>query len=109
MLDVEDGLVEQLRDMSVMKRVEDLLAATLPDHQPEMPQAAQLVRDGRGLHAHRVGHHSYRAGARLEVAEDLDPRGRRQHLHALGNDTSKLSVDRRRSGVSLNSVAHKNT
>ena len=54
MLDVGDGLLQQLADVIVVQRVDDAPSVAVPGDQPEMAQQAQLVRDGRALHADRV-------------------------------------------------------
>ena len=53
MLDVEDGLVEQVGHVRVVQGVDDAAPAPLPDDEAEMAKDSQLVRDGRLLHADR--------------------------------------------------------
>src|SRR5205814_1781441 len=77
----------------VMQPVYDLLAATLADHEAEVPQLAQLVRDGRRLHADRGRELTDRACALLEPPEDQDAARRREHLHALGDGARGRRVD----------------
>src|SRR5439155_6469 len=60
--DVEDGLVEQVGDVRVVQRVDDLAAAALADYEPEVSEDPQLVRDGRLLHVDGVGELANRAG-----------------------------------------------
>ena len=68
MLDVKDRLIKQLRDVRVVQPVDHLLAATLTNHQPEMPQLAQLVGHRGGLHRDTLGELPDRARPSAEAA-----------------------------------------
>ena len=105
-LHVKDRLVEQLRDVRIVQAVDDLLAAALADHEPELAQRPQLVRDGGRLHADRLGQRADRARALLQAPEDLHAARTGEHLHALGDRARQLSVDRRWGGMSVDSVTH---
>lgn len=53
MLNVKDHLVEKLGDVGIMQPVNDLLPTPLADHEPELAERAQLVRNRRSLHTDR--------------------------------------------------------
>ena len=107
-LDVEDGLVEQLRDVRVMQPVDHLLAAALPDHQPHVPQLTQLMRDRRCLHRDRLGEFVHRARPRLQPGQDPHPARGGQDLHLLRDGPRKLAVHPDRSRLALNAMSHRN-
>ena len=52
-LNMEDRLIEQVRDMRVMEGVDDTPPAPLADNEPEVAQDAKLVRDGGTFHLNR--------------------------------------------------------
>jgi hypothetical protein len=54
-LDVRDGLVEELADVVVVEGVDDVASFAVPGYEAEVPQQTKLMRDGRGLHPHRGG------------------------------------------------------
>lgn len=107
-LNVEDRLVEQLSDMRVVQAIDDLLATPLADHEPEVAKRAQLVRDRRGLHPHRLSELADRARALLEAPEDLYATRAGEHLHPLGDGSRKHGVDHRRDCLTVDPVAHLN-
>lgn len=76
-LDVEDGLVEQVGDVGVVECVDHLAAAPLAEHQAEVAKQPQLVGDGRRLHGDRQGELVDRAGAVAKPSEDAHPARRR--------------------------------
>lgn len=108
MLNVEDRLVEQLGDVRVVQGVEDVLALPLADHESQLTQRAQLMRDGRGFHLHGLRELTHGARPLLEATEDLHAARRREHLHPLGHRPRELAVDRRRRDVVIRSMAQEN-
>jgi|GEM_PF-7066669 len=86
--------------------VDDLLAAALADDETEMTQLSELVGDGGGLHADRVGELADRARPLLQPAEDLHTAGSREDLHALGDQTRGLGIERTGVGCALDSMTH---
>ena len=46
MLDVEDGLVDQVGHVRVVERVHDHAPAALPDDEPQVAKQPKLVGDG---------------------------------------------------------------
>ena len=109
MLDVKDGLVEQLGDVVVMQRVDDAAALPVADHKTEVTQLTQLVRNRGGLHPNRVGEITDRARAVPEAPKDLHAAGRGQHLHAIGHQSGQLAVDLCRPSVAASSMTHLKT
>ena len=109
MLDVKDGLVEQFGDVGIVESVDDVLALALTDDEAEVAQLAQLVGDGRGLHADSLGELADRARAFLQPSEDLHATGGGEDLHALGDDPRGLRIDTRRPWFAGDSVTHPNT
>ena len=67
-LDVADDLVEQVGDMVVVELVDDAAPVAAADHEPEMAQQPELVRDGRALHADRERDLADRGRARVQRA-----------------------------------------
>jgi hypothetical protein len=53
-LDVGDGLVEELADVVVVEG-DDVASFAVPGYEAEVPQQTKLMRDGRGLHPDRGG------------------------------------------------------
>src|SRR5690349_14003064 len=70
-LDVEDGLVEEVGDVRVVQRIDHPASLALADDQAEMPEDAQLVRHRRWLHSDRLGDLTDRARRIAQPAEDL--------------------------------------
>jgi hypothetical protein len=82
MLDVEDGLVEQLRDVRIMQTVKDVLAASPTNHEPEMAQLTQRVGNHGGLHPDSVRELTHRTSSLPQPPQDLHPTGRGQPAYA---------------------------
>jgi hypothetical protein len=108
MLDMEDGLVEQLRDMRIMQSVKDVLAASPTNHEPEMAQLTQLVGNRGGLHPDSVRELTHRTSSLPQPPQDLHPTGRGQDLHPLGHDARGLRVNAARSRRSGDTMTHPN-
>ena len=106
MLDVEDGLVEQVGDVRVVQGVDDP-RPSLADHEPEMAQHPQLVRDRRPLHPDRGG---------SSLTEHGDSRSRPRIRTRLGVASACIVCATSRAvaasssplwGLSLNAVRHR--
>jgi hypothetical protein len=69
-LDMRNGLGQQLADVIVVQLVDDLPSGPLAHDEAEVPQHAQLVRDRRRLHAHGSRQLVDRGGAAVEAGED---------------------------------------
>lgn len=84
MLDVEEGLLQKLRDMIVVEGVDDGTAPALTGDEPKVAQQAELVGAGGGFHVHGFGEVADRAGPFLEAGQDVQPRRRGQGLEGGG-------------------------
>lgn len=91
-LDMSDGLFEELADVIVVEVVDDLPAVAPADHQPEVTQDAKLMGDSRGLHPNGGGQLVDRAGTGVESSENAQPARRGERLHRLGNRLGKVRV-----------------
>lgn len=85
MLGVEDGLVKERGDVVIVQGVDDLSSDALADHQSEVAQRPQLVRDRRGFHVDRVGEVTDRGLALAQTGKDPHPTGGGERLHRLGD------------------------
>lgn len=94
MLDMKHRLIKQLRDVIVVQGVDDMTALAFTDHQAQIAQLTQLMRDRRGLHPHRVSEIAHRAWTFPQAPQDLHAAWRRQDLHPLRDQPSKPYVDR---------------
>jgi hypothetical protein len=83
--DVRQGLVQEVGDVGVVERVDDVAAAAITDDEPEMAQEAQLVRHGGLLHPQRAREFTDRVLPADEAAEDLHSAAGRERLHDLGD------------------------
>lgn len=106
MLDMSDGLFEELADVVVVEVIDDLPPLAPADDQAQVTQNAKLVRDGRGLHPHRGCELVDRRPASVELAEDAQPAGCRECLHRLGDRLREPGIKLRRA-VLIASVSHK--
>lgn len=106
MLDVKDRLIEQLGDVRVVQVVDDAFAASLADDKAKVAQLPELMGDGRGLHADGVGELADRAGPLFQAPEDLHAAGCGEDLHALGDQTGGLGVERCGLRGAFDSVTH---
>jgi hypothetical protein len=70
MLDVSDGLLEQLADVVVVQRVDDVASLAVTGDQAKMAQQPQLVRDRGRLHPDGGGELGHGARTGLQPAED---------------------------------------
>jgi len=105
-LDVVQRLIEEVGDVRVVQRVDDLATSPLADNEPQVTEQTQLVRDRRRLHANRLGERVYRAGSLAQTTENPDAARRSKRLHRLGNLLGGSRVDGRRSRTSINAVGH---
>jgi len=108
MLDVKDGLVEQLSDVRIVQCIDHVASLAVSNYQPEITQLAQLVRDRRRLHTHGGRDLTDRARPIPQPPEDLHSTRRSQNLHALGDDSSQLAIDLRGPRMAFDSVTHLN-
>jgi hypothetical protein len=108
MLDMEDGLIEQLRDMRMMQSVEDVLAASPANHEPEMAQLTQLVGTAEAPIPTASASSPTEQAPSLSHPQDLHPTGRGQDLHPLGHDGRGLRVNAARSRCSRDATTHPN-
>ena len=92
-LDVPDGLFEQLADMVVVQVVDDAATVATADHEPEVAQHPQLVGHRRGLHAHRIRELADRARAGVQTAEDEHAARGGKGLHGLGDHRGEVRVE----------------
>ena len=105
MLDVRDGLFEQLADVVVVEVVDDPSAVALADDQPEVAQQPKLMRDRRRRHPHRLRELIDRAGAGVEAAQDPDSAGGGERLHRLSDHAREFGIEFCRVGL-VSSVRH---
>ena len=68
-----------------MQGVDDAAAASLADHESEMPEDAELLRDGGAFHRDGSGEFADCAWTLAEAAEDADAARGRERLHGLGD------------------------
>jgi hypothetical protein len=106
MLNVEDCLVEQVGNVGVVQRVDNLSAAPLADNEAEMSQHPKLMRDRRLLHRDGRRELTDRAGRLPKPTENTDPARCRQRLHRVRHLTRCVCVEGRDRRVCSNPVAH---
>ena len=105
--DMEDGLFEQVGDVGVVKGVDDAAAAPFADHEAEVTQDTQLLRDGGAFHRYRLGKFADRAWALAEAAEDAHPARGRERLHRLRNLARGGGVEFAAMRLAFDSVRHR--
>lgn len=88
-----DGLFEQLADVVVVQVIDDLAAVAATDHEPQMPQHAQLVRHRGGLHPDDRRKLVDRAGTGVQPPEDSQPARSGESLHRLGYGLCEADVE----------------
>jgi hypothetical protein len=88
-----DRLVDQIRNVRVMKRVHDRAAASLTDDQPEMSEQPQLVRHSGTFHPDGLRKVIHAARAFAQPREDPHPARRGQRLHRLSHFARGRSVN----------------
>jgi hypothetical protein len=93
MLDMGDGLFEQLTDVVVVQVIDNAASIATTDHESQMPEHSQLVGYGGGLHADDRCELVDRAGAAVQPAEDPQPARRGKGLHRLGDRLCKGGVE----------------
>src|SRR5467141_4485507 len=103
---MEDRLLEQVRNVGVMERVNDAATVPLADDKAEMPKHPQLVRHRRALHPNPLRELVHGAGAVTQPSEDSHPARSCQRLHRLRDLSSRCSIDNGRATVSLDPVTH---
>ncbi len=103
---MRDSLVEQVGDMRVVQRVDDLATVPLADHETELAEEAELVRHRRLLHPDRSSKLTDRARRAAQPSEDQHAAGRRQGLHRVGNLPRRVRVEIPAAGVSMKAVTH---
>ena len=106
MLDVGDRLVEEVGDVRVVERVHDLAAVPLADHETELAEEAELVRDRGLLHPDRGCKLTDRARRVAQSPENHHAAGRREGLHRVGNLTRRARVDIPVTSVAVNAMTH---
>lgn len=94
MLDVKDRLVKQFGDVWVVQVIDDLLAVAFAHDEAEVAQLPELMGNGRGLHADRLGELTDRTWTFSQAPEDLHAARCCENLHALGNQMRCLGVER---------------
>ena len=92
-LDVRDGLVEELADVLVVQLVLHTAPVAAPDDETEMTQNAQLVRDRRSLHPDMLGEVGHRAGPDPQAPEDPHAAPGRERLHRFGNEPGERWIE----------------
>ena len=102
MLDVGDGLFEQLADMVVVKVIDHPAAVPTTNDEPEVAKQPQLLRYGRGLHADSHRKLVDRRWPHVQAPKDTQPTRRSERLHRLSDRPRKLRVEVRR--ITLNST-----
>ena len=83
-LDVVDGLVEELGDVVVVEAVDDTTAVALPGDEAEGAQEAELVGDGGLFHADGGGEFGDRVRGVAQGGEDQQSGGGGQCLEGGG-------------------------
>jgi hypothetical protein len=105
-LDMEDRLIEQVRDVRVMEGVDDAPPAPLADHETEVAKHAQLVRHRGALHPNGQGEFVHGAGSLSEPRENANPARRRKRLHRFRHLPRGRGIDDGGPTVPLDSVTH---
>ena len=90
--------------MVVVQVVDRIAPVATPHDEPEVPQHAQLMRDGRGLHPNRLGKLTDRLDAGAQPPQDPHPAGGRERLHRLRDGSGEVRVQAL--GVMRLAVAH---
>ena len=106
MLDVEDGLLEQVAHVRVVQRIHGSSADAFAHDEPEMPEESQLMRHGGLLHADCLGKLADRAGRLVQPGEDADPASRRERLHRLRHLTCRLGIQQATPRTTAHAMAH---
>ncbi len=78
---MSDRLGQQMFDVVVVQVIQHPAAVAATDHEPQMTQHSQLMRDRRGLHPDRFSQLSDAQRAIAQTPEDPDPARGRQRLH----------------------------
>lgn len=106
-LDVVDGLIEQLANVAVVEGVDNGPPGPVAVDQTEVTEKAQLVGHGGLLHIDRGRQLADRAGAVAEPGEDLKPARRCQRLESGGDRLGGVAVQLDgRVVASLHAMAH---
>jgi hypothetical protein len=106
MLDMRDGQVEQIGDVRVVERVDNLPALPLTDHEAELAQKAKLVRYGGMLHPDRSRKLAYRARRAAQPPENEHAARSRKGLHRVGNLARRAHIDVPATCAAANAVPH---
>ena len=109
MLDVEDGFVEEHRDVGIVKGIDDLAPMAFSVDEPEVSEDSELVGDGRCLHLDGCRELVDGAGSVAEAGEDANAARCREGLHQLGDLRRARLIDFRSPRVSTDSVTHAST
>jgi hypothetical protein len=94
-LEVTQCLIEEDRDMRVMKLIDRLAPRTIADDEAQAAQYPQLLRDRRLRHHNSGAQLSDAACALAEPTQDLHPAGRREACHQRSDLRGAVSVDAR--------------
>jgi hypothetical protein len=106
MLDMEDRLIKQVRNVRVVEGVDDAPPLPLADHEPEVAKHTQLVRDRRAFHLNRDGEFVHGACAFAEPRENANPARRCKRLHRFRNLPRGRRIDDGLPVVSLDAMTH---
>lgn len=93
MFNVTQRLVQQAPHMGVIQAVDSVAPAPGADHQPQVAQDPQLVRDRRLGHFDTCCQFTHRAGALAQMRQDPNPTARGQCRHHSGNPISVLRAN----------------
>jgi nickel/cobalt transporter (NicO) family protein len=106
MFDVTYGLIDQLRHMHVIKRIDDPATAPLTDDQADVFQQPQLMRDRGLLHADRIDELGDRMRTIAQLREDQNPTRSRKPLHRVSDPHGDLRGHVAPGSATLDAVAH---
>ncbi len=109
MLDVTDGLVDELRDMDVVERIDDPPTLARADHQPDVTKQTKLMGDRRLLHPDRVNQLRDRMRTLTQLRQDQHPARRGQALHRVRDPLGHLRRHRATRRATIKPVTHPHT
>ena len=106
MLDVVDGLLEQVAHVRVVQRVHGSPADAFAYDEPEMSEESQLMRHGGLLHSDGLCELANRARCFSQASQDANAASGGERLHRLGHLASRLGVQTSETRGSAHTVGH---
>ncbi len=103
---MENSLVDQIRNVRIVKRINNRAATSLTHNKPKVSQQPKLMRDRRPFHLDRGGEIVDAAGAFTQPGQNAHPTRGCKRLHRVRHLPRGCQVDDRRTTVPFNSMTH---